>query len=786
MFVLRLLIESLLLITMIWTPGVVVLRWAGFRGANAVDRWLSAAVVGLGYVAVAGMVLGLIGIYTRVTLGLVLLAPTAFLVYDLLRRPRGIAPGAWGGPSWWRGIRSLDGIAVGVASLSLAFWYMDCLTSPFRTWDSLVSFDKWATDWGQYWSMRGYLFGGYGQELPIISSVLYKLAGTARVILPPESFVNHALHPLIALILMLALYRLCRLLEAPAWFGIMSFFGCWGIQSMIPYGYSDLLLAASATAALALTLAFIKGEWHTDRHPAWILSSAFFVAAFVKVLSLFWIALTAILMAQWRARERKAVTLARPPHKGLGGRANEQRDSGRLSRPLWLIYVLALAPIVVFIGEQSWVNAYFDVHRIDPTAHMFTFQDSRYGIAVARQSMAANPWTVRFRTMTEWVVGPGPAPRTRQKVAAVALMILFLCALAERKRSWLVLFVLIYFVFYFETASYDLRNLIICLPLIAALAARGYTVLSQSVTAWLPLSMPFWAALSLAIFLLLGINLISAQNEHCSLVHGGLGMLPQRIAERVRNMSSPMPQRAVLLFPEYAPTLQFLRQTPAYRWAPHVIANSPMYRLFRDGLYSLREFAWEYIGPGDLFIAPSPFLPASAEKWILLRNSEYRVWIRQRDDSVVPLRALAFTGVHPPRLLSQSPTSSRVEFTGTMSILAFQIPTATIRGGDSYVWKARIATPGGNSRIRGFYLTSFGAKVNAGINPIATETQTEPLVLPGDNDHIYSGILTLQRELPPIAGPVDGVLVGLTCDEPGQLADVKEFRFSAYRAGMTN
>ena len=780
MLIIKILTEVLLLLSALWAAGAAALRWVRFRSTNLADRWLCGAAFSVGYLGLCGLVLGLAGIYNRALLALIMIAPVLLLVYTLRRHPFEPAPKPSKRHRAPQSLAFLNVAAAGLVSLSLVLWFLECITLPFSTWDALVSWDKWASDWGRNWSMRDYLFGGYGQLLPIVSSVLYKMARTDADILPPESFANHALHPVIALVLMVALYRLCVVLEGPPWFGVASFFAWAVIQQMIPYGYTDMLLAAMTTAALVLALDLARGEWRTERHPAWLLSPAYFAAAFAKLIGLFWVALTALVLARRQALKKSPTV----PDATLSGSSKKKRSAAKTVfnpeivqpvRKLWLVYAVALFPVVLFVTQQIWTNAHFEVHRISPFDHMFTFAAVRDSFSGSQRDLIGMPWSAKLSMVVERLIGDGSSGGFSQKLPAIIVGGFLLCASIDRKQRWLLLFAASYLVFYYNTAAYDVRNLVMCLPLLSALAARGYAEISQRSTALFPWSRPVWTTLSIAIFVLFAANLLLAERKHCTLARNGLGI----IADRLRNMSAPMPKRAVLLFPEYAPILQFLNETPVYASASHVIAVSPMYRLVRNGVYPFREFTWDFAGQGDLFISPPQFRPVPAQNWILLRNIGDRIWIRQRDDSALPLRALSFTGVHPPRRLSGS-TDGGIEFTGNMSLLAVSVPPSSINPGGAYIWKVRVAPLGGRGRIRAFYMTSFGGEINSGINTIGTEVQTEPLVLPGNDDQIYSGILTLQRALPPPA-PSDAVLVGLTCNEPGTRVDVREFRFIAYR-----
>ena len=128
------------------------------------------------------------------------------------------------------------------------------LCEPPRFWDGIVTWDKWAMDWGHRHSLRGYLFA-YSQLLPMFSSLAYKLLATVDGDLPPALCGVHALHPLLGLVLLTAMWRLARLLGLPAWAALIALFGTRVLQDHVGAGTADLLVTTLGTTAVALHVA---------------------------------------------------------------------------------------------------------------------------------------------------------------------------------------------------------------------------------------------------------------------------------------------------------------------------------------------------------------------------------------------------------------------------------------------------------------------------------------------------------------------------------------------------
>jgi hypothetical protein len=732
-------------------PGWVVLRLLHFQSSHWADRVLATLSTGMAYLGLSIFVLGYAGIYTRAMLIVLLALP--LLAHWRFARSASTIQKQQRPPAAPRQtvFEKLNGIVIILISAHLSWIALQSLTQPYRMWDALVSWDKWAVDWATHSSVAHYLFGSYTQLLPMLHSIPYKLARSADAILPHETFVNHAVHTFWSVLLLIALYRLALLWHAAAWFATLSFFGWYAVQAMIPSGYTDILAAAGSMTALALTVGRQQGAWTCSRAEWTVLGSSYFIAMAAKLPAIVWVALATVLgLSRRNSLSPRPRTNALPARQILFGAG------------------LALAPIIFFVGHQIYLNATFDGAKTDPLDHMFTFQSVRLGTQSHMQAEVANTNTLeRLQYALSTLFVPGQTIFHSDWVIAALVFLGLIGAVWDRRLHVPLLFILVYTGIYLYTSAYDIRNLIVAVALTSAVSARGFEII-LGVCSAVPRK-------TLTVILACFCILSWAKSAYSHAFQNPPA--PAAWSDRLETIGYEPAAKAAAFFPEFAPDLAVLSSTQITSQAAHIITTSPMYRLVPRGIYSLRELHWPVVRPGDLFISSPPYRPPARQDWILLWEPKQRIWVSFGETNRLAPIKLSTTGVNPP-LFVPGGSQHEVEFRGEQSYLAYAIPSEYLQPGSSFVWRFRIEeqTP----TTQAFYLTSFGSKINVGIQPNSLILRNDPIE--GTNEKFSTGMLTLAPGLS-IRQSTDYVIVGITSSLAGHKIKLKDVHIGIYAAG---
>ena len=746
-------------------PGLLLLRRIRFDSESRADLLLAMVACSLAIWGLLGLLLGYVGWYSKAVVIVALLVPLPLLLPYGRRQWSGLSganatdpPSAMAQPWRWA-----DRCVLGLVLLFLALAVLDALTSPFTSWDALVNWDKWAIDWARRRGVADYLFGAYGQLLPIVSSISYKLAGSYRDHLPTQTFINHGLHGLFGLLFVVALYRLARLWRLPLWPALTGLFGLALVRDYVTLGTPDVLLVSLEATSLALLVGYLEGSWTLQHSVAWVLVPVFVAVLLTKQSSVLWLALLLLLAIQFRFQhpEKFHRVFPRPFRTGL------------------LITGLTAVCGALYYGRQYYLNLTFDVTRADPFEQVFTFEAVQFALrSHVELVFQGTRFTQQLRTVVGNVLDQYHLASGFSAALGIIFLLAFLSSLADKRFLILVPFSLAYGALFLKVASYDLRNALPVL-LVCALSISGGVAFWQKQfpgRRWLRLlvSAPFGVALVLG-----SLTVIDGIKAKTALLID----LPHRL----RVLAEPPGKKIRFFFPEFERDMDFLEATAVYPRAQHVVVASPLSRFVSHGLYPLKTMGWIMLRPGDMYSTYRGYpyvspLPAPPDQWTLVRVGTHSFWVYDPPTGSVDRAPLLLTGVHPPRLLAREPSGLDAEFSGTGSLIAMQVSGLGSMSRGSIVWRVTLEKLNDVAPIRPFYLTSFQSVTNSRVNQQGTALIPDPVQTKAHNTLTYSGILTLEEVNLPLAS-TDAVIVGVESDIPGQRVRIKEFVMSQYPRG---
>ena len=739
-------------------PGLLLLKRIGFSSKAHGEVLVAMVSSSLAYWALLGILLGYLGLYYRAALLAALIIP----MVALFIRPSHLPIWPSGFPRHFgqslRQIGFADGVALSITLLYLVLAGLDALTSPFTVWDAIVSWDKWAVDWARRTVVRDYLFGGYGQLLPIFSSMNYKIAGTFDAILPPQMFVNHAFHALIGALLVLALYRISRIFGTPLWIALVTLFGLAPFRESIISGNADLLLTFLATASLLLLVSYLDKNWKADASVAWV---------FVPVCS-------ALLLTKPSGALYPVLLFALAVHFGLSNHTEFRELFPHPLKTGLTIAALTCACALTYYGQQIYLNHVFDVHKADPFAHQFTLEVVRDSLKI--ETARANEGLSFLGSLAATgrkVFAAYGSPAGVTYYLAALFSILFACSLGNARFALLGGFFLIYAVLATRITAYDLRNLLPALPIFCLLISSGAVIFDRRFlggTRWMRRA--FHAPLYLALLLCTVPVLQEIRTEFNWLESG-------RLSERLKIMASSPSVRLRGYFKHFERDIDFLESTALYWRADHVFVTRDLYRFLHNGIYPIKMFDWDMIRSGDIYANLESIYKPTSNPWTYLKAGALDIWVYDPATLSVDQQPIDLTGSNPPKLLRKTPQGLDVRFSGPNSIVAMRVPNLQSLSGGSIVWRVGLSRLNDLGPERPLYMTYFHRTLYSKVNKTGTVVVEKPVLGIDKNLLMYSGILTLQDLDLPLE-PSDAVIVGIACDTAGQEVSIKQFVMSQY------
>ncbi|MBQ9727623.1 MAG: hypothetical protein IJV65_08990 [Kiritimatiellae bacterium] len=599
----RSLLFALVAALLVLGPGLAVLRLERQKLSFS-DSVLKVLATGL---ASSGLVLWsllLAGALTDATVGAWLVlcgVGLAAAAADVLKRPFGsVRRIAAAARADWMDASAAGRIGFAVCALFLCGCFENAAGRPFESWDSLVSWDKWAVDFAGRRALGGYLTGGYALFFPLVHSVFYRMAGSAGTVLPLEQLLLHGFCCVYPAILVLALRSAGRRFGFSGFAAFVFFAAGNYIAGDFAIGQVDIPLVAMAAAAVALA-----GRGGGARFGGFFSATAlFFAVAFMKGSGLPWAAAAAFVCA---------------------------RDGRDRPRRTWIPFAAALAAALPFFALQ--LRLALRPELVDPSPFLLVLP---FKFAHAERIVPG------FGLVRLWVARaafdralPGGAASWFTAAAALALAV---GGVAVRKTRGIAVFALAAMLFWFFTASYDLRNAEPALCLFSAVAAKtlrrarlraaGGNAASRTAFAVLAAC---WTVLAVPGFCMVFAN-------RCAVFSRKPGTVALRFSE---------PEGRRRLFKLSADLVNVLGRAPYGTHAAHVLSGDRLYRLFGsrgvcirqlNGLHGLQSGDILLRAPSWMLPAPEPFRLAAA----LERSIPYHeLWIAcgDADFSDVPFSA---------------------------------------------------------------------------------------------------------------------------------------------------
>ena len=578
-------------------PGLAVLRLERER-LSLLDSVLKTLAAGIGASGLALWLLLLSGLLTDASVAawLVLCAVSLLAAAaDALRRPGDAARRlASAVRDEWRGTSTAGRIGFAVAALFLCGCFENAAGRPFESWDSLVSWDKWAADFAGRRSLGGYLTGGYTLFLPLVHSAFYRMAGSAGDVLPVEQLLLHGFCCLYPAILLLALRSAGRRFGFSGFAAFVFFAAGKYVACDFAIGHADVPLVAMSAAAVALV-----GRGGGARFRGFFSATAlFFAVAFLKGNGVAW---------------------------GLAAAVVCSRVAPGGARRVWLPFLAAVAACLPFFAHQLLLAIRPELVETSPFLQVLPLKMAHVEGFVPGFSHL-RLWIAR--TASDRALPGGGAAW----LAAAACLALAAAGVAVRKTRAPALFSAAMLALWFFSASYDLRNAEPALCLFAAVAAKTLRELRLAARGGRASARIAWAAVAASWALL-------AVPGFAAVASGYRGTLLSRPGSAARRFADPEGRRR--LFKPAADLVNVLGRAPYGERAEHVIAGDRLYRLFgARGVCSRQLNGMNDTRPGDILLRgpswmakpPPPFRLAATlgrstpyhELWIACGDGEFR------------------------------------------------------------------------------------------------------------------------------------------------------------------
>ena len=710
---------------------------------------LAVFAVGTSALGAAVFILLLAHLYTLPASAVLLLTPICYLgwqfyrgkISDLMPEERSVLAGL---PD-----STVDRTVAALCLLFLLLGVVECLVSPILVWDAVISWDKWATEWAQRTNMSGRKLAMYPQLMPMVSSLLYKLTGTAREPLPLSQFALHAFHPVTGIVLLLSALRLAVILRVAAWPAILVYFGSITMAAIAKAAIGDLFSSVFALLFITLSVSFLRGDAVANRLSGVFFFLLFFGAAFSKannlVILLFPLALW---LMHWRGRPDWPA-----PSRGM----------------------------TAGIGFALLLFSLFVVHQlsnigtpVDPL-HMneLNFEPANISSQLAGKTASLFPGSFATRvakTAQMLLADYGAAEWLHWPMAVTALT--FLCAASLVPRLWpFTILVLVQFAIWGYFTAYDTRNLAPALPLAGIVLAGGFTALSER-------AMSLGGPKGLGSFVLSIVAVISCWTLGYRVV-GEIEKSARLVSTQwdgnVAAMDAPFPARMQRFFPMEFAGYQFIQAVRPLRDAKHLMAGYHLYRWLPNGGYPLSTWNENGFLPGDGAAFLTSIVPHRRAYYHRLtqvyHDGQQRLYLVDRDPIVLKPDQLVAGGDNQPRPVGEGTGQWSITAGKGGGWLAFDVPTADWKKGDSLTWRVTLSgdlpDPVGTSSF-------FEAESAASWDP-STSRAVSDTARTAERLALYSGIVTFTGL------PTGKLRVGVRLPGSATPVTVKEFRISAFR-----
>ena len=549
--VLRFVVVAFILTIM---PGLGLSRALNIKSESKSITLLLSVVLSLSISVLLFWTFYFVGVYSYVTcaVGLCLLTSLGFYgiitIIPIARQWRLI--GLW---DFWHKVSVVDKTCVIIALFFVQGVFETNVGIPMVAWDALVSWDKWAVDMATRHGIGQYIMGGYPQFIPTLHSVFYKLAMSGGDVIPNEHLLLHGFYVVYGAVLVLALWSLGHLLRVNG-IVILGFFILHrDVQNYLSNGYVDIPLAAFVAAAAALIIAFQRMELRIGTNwpkKAIVFAFVLFPVIFIKGNGLIWALLFTglLIFAKQQYSKRIAVT------------AN----------------LLCLLPSVAYFAHQRYYSVHNELSERSSSLHAFIVQ-------FAHTSLFTPDWS-HLKWVGREFASAYAFSTTGAFVALAAFVLLLAVSFRSRDLRIFAISGSAVAAVWFYTASYDFRNALACI-MVLAIAVIG--------ASW-----KYKTTRIATVILLLYMVVFMPSGAYARKAL----MRPLRPYKPAQPWLLKPDQRHMALRP-WGDIRNLMFEIPWASGAEHIWVSTGLYRLlFPRGVYALNFNSFRDVRQGDLFI----------------------------------------------------------------------------------------------------------------------------------------------------------------------------------------
>lgn len=445
-----------------------------------------------------------------------------------------------------------------IVSLLFCEGIFECVAgTPMTAWDAVVSWDKWASDIASRHALGGYISGAYPQGLPLILSLFYKLMPEGSV--PALSF-SHLLATgflqIFPLLLCLSLLSAARSLRInPLWPLGIVLANAGVLHCIIKFnGYADIPLAASVAASIAVASELFSRNRQNGRLAAYVLTTVLFPVAFVKGNGI-------------------AVLVLALPFLLLYNRKTKVTS---------LLFASGAALLLsgIFYLHQWIAGVWTNLGETSPFNHSLV-------VVATHSNLVSHSLSNLAKQISVWCNFYGFSGTTAVILGALAgtagLASLFIPKKTRPAGIVSTLVILLWFL----TGSYDARNLVFIMPVIAL--AIPFAVNTLLAPRPLPRS-----SVTVLFIVLCAFSLSKTRLPEIARRPLGAYTVPNAIRQ------SPGERRARLL-KATEEELAFFSVSSAGRTAQHIVTPTEAYRSFTGkGVYPLQKNGLNNLAHGDI------------------------------------------------------------------------------------------------------------------------------------------------------------------------------------------
>jgi hypothetical protein len=344
-------------------------------------------------------------------------------------------------------------------------------------------------------------------------------------------------------------------------------------------------------------------------------------------------------------------------------------------------------------------------------------------------------------------------PPAGRGAAGLALLALAMLSAGNRRLWPALLTALAMSAVWLRFASYDVRNLVPAIPLLAFPVTHG----GARLLAMFPENRAVRRGLlASALCVLAAGATIVAPGTLRAIRAADPG---RRVLLRVAAQSQEMPERVKMFFPEDYRMWHFLSRLRLLSAASRLVAVAPIYRWHANSIYGACSYDPAVLAPGDLFVAIEPYRPPVGT-WTMLQNStSLRAWLWER------------------RPVAVDPSAAKLHSTDRGSpdaaLAIHSLPADAASAGLSIVWRVDVEAGQAGSGLRACAAMpgtgrsdpeASGFSVDAGNAASGTVS--------------YSGTLAIRPSASGHAG--DAIRFGLCGNPARNAAAIRAFQYSTY------